>query len=361
MPLKIVRDDIIRIECDAIVNSTNPDFVPTGGADAAIHRAAGEELAAYCKTLGELYVGEVKLTPAFLLPQKFIIHTRGPEWLGGGFGEVKLLASCYKKALELAKSEGCESIAFPLISSGTLGYPKDRVLIVATSVITEFLRENEMDIYLVVYDIDSYAASKKLFSRVDSYIDDNYVDMCAVRPNSVSMSSAMPMRHRRRTPDYSINEEQSDASITEGEGRLAHEEHREICYSKQPVFISSNIDDSFWKLDRGFADVLFDYIDQRGITDVEAYKRSNVSKKTFSKIKCNPDYRPSKLTAVSFAIGLRLNLEETSHLLSTAGLCLSHAFKFDVIIEYFIKTGNYRDIFEVNEVLFHNDMPLLGF
>ena len=127
------------------------------------------------------------------------------------------------------------------------------------------------------------------------------------------------------------------------------------CCSKE-----STLEDMLKQMDKDFADTLFYYIDKKGITDVEAYKLSNVNKKTFSKIKCDPNYKPSKLTAISFAIGLKLDLDETTHLLKTAGYSLSNCNKFDVIIQYFIETGNYKTIFDVNEVLYQFDQQLLG-
>lgn len=350
MPLKIIRQDITKIKCDAIVNPTNRHMYPDGGADAAIHAAAGPELFEYCKTLGDVNVGEAKITPAFNLPCKYVIHTVGPVWQGGLSGERVLLRSCYKEAMSLALANGCDSIAFPLIASGLYGYPKEKVLREAVDVISEFLERHELDVYIVIYDKADYSLRDDVFEGVKSYIDRFYVE--EAHRSLYAMSCELPPasgRARRRTShdrNKQVMLEPMDGSVSEPG----------IC-SVPPI---ESLDDMLEHMDRGFADTLFYYIDKKGLTDVEAYKRSNVGKKTFSKIKCNKDYRPSKLTAVSFAIGLHLDIEETKHLLSTAGMCLSRASKFDVIIEYFIVSGMYKTIFDVNEVLYQFDQSLLG-
>ncbi len=331
MPLQIIRQDITLIKCDAVVNPTDRWLSGGGGADAAIHDAAGIRLDEHCEAIGSLSVGEAIITPAYDMPYcKHIIHVAGPMWRGGLDGERVLLRSCYLEALKLAWDNKCKSVAFPLIASGTYGYPKDQVLKLATATISEFLMKHEMNVYLVVYDAHSYEISQALKSELDKYIEsvynqedeeEEYEDEGWLNPKGRDCSKAFPM-----------------CSCVE----------------------SSSLDDFVDDLDKGFSDTLFDYIDAKGITDVEAYKRSNVSRKVFSKIKCNKGYQPSKITAVSFAIGLRLSLEETEHLLNTAGMCLSRSSKFDVIIEYFIKTGKYQDIHEVNETLYQYDQVLLG-
>ena len=259
--------------------------------------------------------------------------------------------------MKLAIAHGCTSVAFPLISSGLHGYPKDRVLRHAAEVINEFLEENELDVYIVVYDKASYSISRELFLDVTAYIDNFYIEHVraseSAAPPSFSKMPPIARRNyeaRRRAPVVDDVEIFSDANDGVAVSALSY-------FSEQTQDVLENM---FSKMDRGFAETLFYYIDKKGISDVECYKRSNVGKKTFSKIKCSKDYRPSKITAVSFAVGLHLDIEQTRHLLSTAGMCLSRSNKFDVIIEYFITTGNYETIFDVNEVLYQFDQSLLG-
>lgn len=383
MPFKIIRQDITKMDCDAIVNPTNTRLSPGGGVDLAIHNAAGKELYECCKKIGECSVGQAVITPAFKLNCKYVIHTASPRW-GLGVNLAKKLEMCYRNSLLLAYENGCESVVFPLIASGTCGFPKKLVLKCATRVISEFLVNHDMTVYLAVYDKNSYEISKKLFSSVKAYIDDNYIEEAVLYRARMMPSDASAGAERTRHDDFSLDAPEEREDLCETLFPCAQSPCEEPspdcapqmsqCASPAPdcaQAVTSAVRDNrqsdtlslesmLKNLDKGFAQTLFYYIDKKGLTDVECYKKSNVDKKTFSKIKCNKDYKPSKITAVSFAIGLRLNLKEASHLLSTVGLCLSHSQKFDVIIEYFLKTGNYKDIFEVNEVLYSFDQTLLG-
>jgi len=345
MPLKIIRQDITKIKCDAIVNPTDPHYSHSGGTDAAIHEEAGAELYRACLAEGPITVGHAVITPAFALPCKYVIHTVGPVWVNGKKGEEELLHSCYGECLRMAAENSCESVAFPLIASGTFGFPKDRVLKIAIEVIGDFLLEHEMLVYLVVYDKTAYSISEKLFADIVSYIDDN------CQAPIMLMQASYSFRALEKSSDDTLEAlaRQPKAAAPRFSKR------KKDCEEK-----SASLDEMLKNLDKGFADTLFDLIDEKGMTDVECYKRANVDKKTFSKIKCNKDYRPSKVTAVSFAIALRLNIDETNRLLNTVGLSLSHSNKFDVIIEYFITTGNYESIFDVNEVLYKFDQITLG-
>ncbi len=327
MPIKMIRQDITRIKCDAIVDPTDEIYSHSGGTDAAIHKAAGEELYYACLAQGRLSVGRAVITPAFRLPCKYVIHTVGPIWENGCIGEEALLRSCYAECLRLALENGCKSVAFPLISSGTFGFPKDRVLKIAVDEISEFLFNNEMLVYIVVFDHTSYSIGEKLFSDITSYIYDNYTEETTAYYATKSMCAPID---------------------------------RENACERIPSMAAKSLDDMIRLMDKGFADTLFEYIDEKGITDVECYKRANVDKKTFSKIKCNKEYRPSKVTAVSFAIALRLNIDQTNRLLKTAGMSLSRSNLFDVIIEYFITTGNYKTIYDVNDTLYKFDQTTLG-
>ena len=346
MPLKIIRQDITKMKVDAIVNTTNEEMVGYSGVDLAVHTAAGPLLDIECQKIAPLGLGAAKITGAYDLDAKYIIHTSGPVWRGGFVGESIILKSCYVESLKLAVANGCESVAFPLISAGTYGYPKDRVLKFAIQVITEFLFEHELNVFLCVYDRKSYEFSKVIFDEIRSFIDDDYVD-----EQAASYCEAVECFEERVLPNEIRRRD-----------KLAAPEPP-VCAS-MPAPTSSEkkqtLAEYMKSMDKSFAWKLFDYIDAKGMTDVECYKKANVDKKTFSKIKCNPDtYKPSKQTAVAFAIALELTLDETQDLLASAGLTLSKSFTFDKIIRYFLQKGVY-DIFEINEALFEFDQMLLG-
>ncbi len=344
MPLQIIRQDITKMAVDAIVNTTNREMVGYSGVDLAVHIGAGAQLDEACKKLVPLELGFAKITKGYNLDAKYIIHTSGPVWEGGERGEKAILKSCYLESLKLAKEYNCESVAFPLISSGVYGYPKDRVLRFAIDVIAEFLQDNEIDVYICVFDRKSYEFSKVLFDEISQLIDDDYVDEYAGDfGRTATVSSIL------------LSEE-----IRESRCLNTCASTPPPCASKESSTRDKSFEEYMKSMDKPFAYKLFDLIDRRNMTDVECYKKANVSKKTFSKIKCNPnDYKPSKQTAVAFAIALELNLDETQELLASAGLTLSHSFTFDKIIRYFIQKEVY-DIFTINEALFEFDQVLLG-
>jgi O-acetyl-ADP-ribose deacetylase (regulator of RNase III) len=342
MPLKIIRQDVSAIECDSMVCPTNEELCPTGGTDLAIHEAAGEGFSEYCKGIGRLACGQVAQAPGFNTGAKHILLVVGPTF-DGTERSVGALRDCYRRILAEAQGLGCESIAIPLISSGANGFPKKDALRVAVDEITGFLFSEEMLVFLAVYDKESFLVSEGLFSDVQSFIDDRY---CESRAIAEIDDQAY---YSRRAPE--------DGMLRRMSRSAKASEDCDLLFS---VDDCQRIEDIFKDMDKGFASTLFDYIDMRGISDVECYKRANVDKKTFSKIKCNKDYRPSKNTVVSFAIALRLDLSQTNHLLNTVGLSLSRSSKFDMIIEYFVTTGNYESIFDVNEVLYHFDQTTLG-
>ena len=342
MPLEIIRNDITKMAVDAIVNAAKESLLGGGGVDGCIHRAAGPELLAECRTLGGCKTGDAKITKAYRLPCKYVIHTVGPVWNGGQYGEKEKLVSCYRTSLALAKEHKCETVAFPLISSGIFGYPKDQALRVAVDTIGEFLMENDMTVYIVIFDRAAYQISGKLFADIAEYIDDHYVD---------EHTDSRRERLRR------LNRLESKAS--------------KVCEDAAPDFMAApcapmamsvvggSLDDVLGELDAGFSETLLKLIDRTGKKDSEIYKKANVDRKLFSKIRNNPDYKPSKATAIAFAIALELDLEETKDFIGRAGFALSRSSKFDVIIEYFIKQKKY-DIFEINEALFAFDQSLLG-
>ena len=329
MPLEIVRNDITKMAVDAIVNAAKESLLGGGGVDGCIHRAAGPELLAECRMLGGCRTGEAKITGAYRLPCRYIIHTVGPVWNGGKYGEREQLASCYRTSLALAKEHGCETVAFPLISSGIFGYPKDQALRVAVDTIGEFLLHNDMTVYIVIFSRTAYQISSKLFADIAEYVDDHYVD-------------AHTDSQRERLRRMSVLESRTLSADA----------------AAAPMAVGG-LDSLLAHLDAGFSETLLKLIDRSGKKDAEVYKKANVDRKLFSKIRNNPDYKPSKPTAVAFAIALELNLPETRDLIARAGYALSPSSKFDVIIEYFIMQRDY-DIFKINEALFAFDQSLLG-
>ena len=329
MPLEIVRNDITKMKVDAIVNAANETLLGGGGVDGCVHRAAGPELLQECRTLGGCKTGDAKITKAYRLPCQYVIHTVGPMWNGGSHGERKLLVSCYRTSLALAKEHGCETVAFPLISSGIFGYPKDQALRVAVDTIGEFLLHNDMTVYIVIFSRTAYQISSKLFADIAEYVDDHYVD---VHTDS----------QRERLRQMSVLESRTLSADA----------------AAAPMAVGG-LDSLLAHLDAGFSETLLKLIDRSGKKDSEIYKKANVDRKLFSKIRNNPDYKPSKATAIAFAIALELNLDETRDLVARAGYALSASSKFDVIIEYFIRQKKY-DIFEINEALFAFDQSLLG-
>jgi O-acetyl-ADP-ribose deacetylase (regulator of RNase III) len=334
MPLEIIRNDIIKVQADAIVNAANSSLLGGGGVDGAIHRAAGPELLEECRSLGGCETGKAKVTKAYQLPAKYVIHTVGPVWRGGGFDEEKLLVDCYKNSLTLALEYQLESIAFPLLSSGAFGYPKDQALKVAISTIGDFLLKHDMIVYLVVYDKTSFQLSQKLHSSIKQYIDDKYI---------ISDPS-----HRSRNKEAFLITELEDAVYS-------HAKALPLPSQK----LERRLEDLIKQTDESFSQMLLRLIDEKGMTDAQAYKRANVDRRHFSKIRNDINYKPSKTTVIAFAIGLKLSLDETNDLLHRAGFALTHSSKFDIIIEYFIEEGNYN-IFEINEALFAFDEKLLG-
>ena len=358
MPLEIVRNDITVMAVDAIVNAANPSLLGGGGVDGAIHRAAGPRLLEACRKLGGCETGDAKITKGYNLPARYVIHTVGPVWHGGDRGEEALLASCYRRSLELARKHRCKTVAFPMISAGAYGYPKDQALAVAVDAIGRFLLENEMKVYLVVFVREEYTISKKLFRDVQSYIDDHYADTHS-RPRIQSLREQL----WRENTENALRTDQALARREEEGGFLPELSAGHAPQAKprpQPMAAPRpDWDRLLRETDEGFSGMLLRKIDEKGMTDAACYKKANVDRKLFSKIRVNPSYKPSKPTVFAFAIALELDLDETKELLQKAGFALTHSSKFDIVLEYFIQNRRY-DVFEINEVLFHYDMPLLG-
>jgi O-acetyl-ADP-ribose deacetylase (regulator of RNase III)/transcriptional regulator with XRE-family HTH domain len=341
MPFTIVRQDITKMKVDAIVNAANTDLQMGGGVCGAIFKAAGAvQLQAACDKLAPIKTGEAVITSGFDLPAKFVIHAAGPVYrYQNAEQSEKLLRSAYMESLRLAIENNCESIAFPLISSGIYGYPKDEALQVATAAIQDFLVNNDIDITLAVFDKSAFTVSRELLGAVESYIDEHYVDTHQIK--------------RRKLLDV----ERQAISEADERANIFNEPLLEEMLA--PIGAPAPLDDLVGNLDEPFSQMLLRLIDAKGMTDVEVYKRANLDRKLFSKIRSNKGYTPSKRTAIALAVALKLSLDETDDLLERAGYALSHAVKFDVIVEYFIANGKY-DVFAINEVLFEYDQPLLG-
>lgn len=348
MPFEIVRNDIVNMQVDAIVNTASPEPVIGYGVDAGIHQAAGGKLLEYRKKIGYIGLGDAAISPGYNLNAKYVIHAVGPVWNNGCEKEEEYLRSCYDKSLRLAFDHNCESVAFPLISAGNHGFPKPLALQTAISAFSEFLINHEMHIYLVVFSKEAFALSEKLFASVQSYIDENYFldkifdeygvqNKCDVRElelNKLSRSMKKSVFNNTCPMPSAV-------------------------FSCKDSLAKDSLDDMLKKTDEGFSVTLLKLIDKTGKKDSDIYKRANIDRKLFSKIRNNPDYKPSKTTAIAFAIALELSLEETKDFIGRAGYALSHSSKFDIIIEYFISNKKY-DMFEINETLFAFDQNLLG-
>ncbi len=353
MPFKIIRNDITKMNTDAVVNAANTDLAPGGGVCGAIFAAAGSDaLKAECDKIGKCKTGEAVITRGYNLNAKYIIHTPGPVYTNGNRREAKQLYSCYMSSLKLAKKHGLKSISFPLISAGIYGYPKKQALRIATNAIVDFLEKNDMDIYLVVYDKSSFEVSTDLFSDVQAYIDE-------------TMVRAEPRRLRQ--------DERLSSTLSEAEFKGIEESIHDYCaYNCAPQSSAqmlpetslyenktADIEEILMNMDKSFSETLLELIDKSGMKDSQVYKKANVDRRLFSKIRSDAQYKPSKITAVAFALALELDLYQTRDLLEKAGYSMTHSNKFDIIIEYFIERQNYN-VFEINEVLFAFDQSLIG-
>ena len=384
MPLTFLRADITTLSCDAIVNAANTKLLPGGGVCGAIFKAAGFlPLALACRKIGSCAVGDAVMTKGFKLKAKAIIHTVGPVYGKDPANQDRLLGDCYRNSLRLAAENGFESIAFPLISSGIYGYPKDKALNIATNAIKDFLQESETDmqVFLVVYDKASFEISRTLYEDIRSYIDEREVRPPAASRMPEDVSVNMPFG--APAPDdfpgstgkhgYTAKENPPHDEISHPQAksfprtkplsdRQTNSSSEAVCEQASMSLLDALRDRSLADLlDRKsetFSEMLLRLIDEKGMTDVEVYKRANIDRKLFSKIR-KKDYVPKKATVFALIIGLRLNMDEARDLLSRAGFAFSESLRFDIIIEYFIEHNRY-DIYEINETLFAFDEPLLG-
>jgi len=396
MPLHIIRNDISRVSADAIVNTANPQVAVGAGVDQTIYEAAGwPQLLAEREKIGPMEPGQAAATPAFALDAKYIIHTVGPVWQGGDFGEREAVASCYRQSLKLAGDLECESIAFPLISTGTYGFPKDEALRIAIDEISAFLFTHDMTVYMVVYDREAFVISSKAFSDIRSYIEERDVKQRRYYDRRRRRRADFGSLYRREEPveysisldkdltDVSMSEEpepvdMSDEALdylanfvpSEDEPPLPEPPKASTICASAPIPLEKKKRTGFFKKDRQSLDELLDHntetfqqmlfrlIDRKGLTDPEVYKKANIDRKLFSKIRSNENYVPSKKTALALAVALELNMDETIDLLQRAGLALSPSSRFDLIVGYCINHKIYN-IFEINTYLFEYEEPLL--
>ena len=341
MPFQIIRNDITKVSADAIVNTANPKPIVGSGTDSAIYNAAGEnKLLAARQAIGDIEPGQAVHTAAFRLKAKYIIHTVGPVWVDGKHGEKDILRSCYANSLALADKLKCKSVAFPLISSGAYGFPKDTALDVALSEIGKFLLTHDMNITLVVFDKAAFELSEKLMGEIRQFIDEQ---------------TAVSLREQER---FHGNLRMNTRSV------LFEEERRRALSQPQgaeifPDIAGKNLSETVGSAGQTFQEKLFELIDKSGMDDVTVYKKANIDRKVFSRIRSKRDYKPKKKTAVAFAIALELDLPTTIDLLARAEIAFSQSNLFDLIIAYFITHGIY-DMFEINAALFQYDQPVLG-
>ncbi len=360
MPFQIIRNDITKVKTDAIVNTANPNVVVGSGTDSAIYHAAGEkQLLAERKKIGIMMPGEAAHTPAFNLDAKYIIHTIGPSWIDGNHNEREILHSCYKKSLNLAAELECKSIAFPLIATGVYGFPKDEALQIALAEINKFLLSHEMKVILVVFDRKAFELSGKLVGDIEEYIDEHSANEIRdaeyggrSRNERYERLERIEALHSAEMPDYfddeAAEEDESDNQI--------------IYADAAPVFMDvsgKSLDEVLGSSEDTFQQRLFKLIDESGMNDVSVYKKANIDRKVFSRIRCKEDYKPKKKTAVAFAIALELDMPTMLDLLSRAEIAFSPSNKFDLIITYFI-TNKVYDIYEINAALFKYGQPILG-
>ena len=382
MPLFMIRNDITKMQVDAIVNPSNPELHRGRGTSWAIYNAAGEmELTNECRKIGSCEVGKAVLTKGFSLPAKFIIHAVCPPWMGGGEGDKAYLKSAYRSALGLAAEYKFQSVAFPLLSSGFYGWPKAEAFHLATTVISEFLLEHEMTVYLVLYDHESVEVSKKLFSKIEEYIDDHYVEVkdegYFYQKPTFEYNSLPPdmMVHDTATayPSFSDEPRKQSPSSNVSVVLPASKENEKTSSKKKtaksielPEFLKKlsaqkgrKLDELMSHMDETFSQMLLRLIDERGLKDSAVYHKANIDRRLFSKIRNDVNYAPTKKTVLAFAIALELSLDETKDLLMKAGYAFSNSSKSDVIISFFIENRNYN-VFEINEVLFFYRQPILG-
>lgn len=359
MPILFIREDITRVKADAIVNAANTTLLGGGGVDGAIHEAAGPELLAECRTLGGCATGQAKITAGYRLPAKYVIHTPGPVWQDGNHGERELLADCYRNSLKLAEEYGCESVAFPMISSGAYGFPADEALRIAVDTVSAYPGLPDMTVYLTLFGRRMSELCDRRYSGVRSYVDDRYVEE---RETRFSRGRNRPRREAWADEGVSFKCRVPKADIPET-GAICADMAAAPCAAEAEMPLGAVDEEELRRIlakqDESFSQMLLRMIDERGMTDPECYKRANMDRRHFNHIKNTPDYRPKKETVLALAVALKLNLRETESLLKRAGFALTDSDRRDRALRYFIGHRLY-DIHQINVMLFEYDMPLLG-
>ena len=379
MPFRIVRNDITKMHVDAIVNTANPKPEYGAGLDTAVYEAAGvDKLLARRKEIGEVERGSSFITDGYDLPAKYIIHTVGTGWRGGDQGEEEIIRKCYRSVFALAIENNIESLAIPLLASGSYGFPKGIALRIAISEIEAFMADHDPELYLVVFDEKSFSLSSELYGDIDTYINENYVeekrkeeypDDFEPQSDRRLMASSMAMAggafHSPTMPLAESRPSKKLGSKLRGKASAGKEQKiyaADLC--EDAVCMASpqeerSLDDVIKNLDKTFMEMVFSFADSKGMTDVEVQKKANLDRKAFSKLKCGTTKNPSKSTALALAIALKLNLDDTKDLLSRAGLALSPCSKQDLIVQYFIEREAY-DIYQINIALFEHGEQILG-
>ena len=375
MPFQIIRNDITKVKADAIVNTANPKPAIGSGTDSAIYKAAGKtRLLAERKKLGDIAPGAAAYTRAFRLNAKYIIHTVGPAWDGGEHGEREILRSCYANSLALAAELECGSIAFPLIATGVYGFPKDEALRIALDEINRFLLSHDMNVILVVLDRGSFELSARLSVDIQEYVDNHSAAALCDAEYGDNISEF------RRKLD-ALRPEEPDEEDFDDDAELASAAYHDVMYSAAAALPAAgaaanaapaapaaafagsvtgkSLDEVVKSSGDTFQERLLHLIDESGMTDVTVYKKANIDRKVFSRIRCKRDYKPKKRTAVAFAIALELDMPTMLDLLARAEIAFSPSSKFDLIITYFVTNKKY-DIYEINSALFKYGQPLLG-
>ena len=343
MPFKIVRNDITKVKADVIVNTANPNPICASGTDLAIYEAAGkEQLLAERAGIGKIARGDIAVTGAYNLKAKYIIHTVGPVWTGGKHHEFEILENCYRKSLQKALKLECESIAFPLISTGVYGFPKNKALQIAVSVFSQFLTENEMEIILVVFDKRSFQLSGQIVGDIDSYIDANYVREIHRKEYPIRSRRSTRIKELAEEDNYPFKE-MTDMGMTE------------LLMPLENI----SLEDQLANIGASFHDKLFELIDEAHLDNKDVWKRANLDRKHFSKIQCDQNYHPKKKTVMALCIALQLDLEQSKDLLARADWAFSPSSKVDLIVQKAIIDKRY-DIMQLNVTLFKYTNEILG-